>query len=143
MNTYPGLMLAYAVTAIPFSIWILKGYYDTIPFDLEEAAKIDGCTEFQAFYGCSCRCRCRPWPSSTCSTSWPPGVSTSSPASSSAGNEALLTWPLGMARYQAQFATQWADLSAAAIMVSIPIVILFVYISKYLVSGLTLGGVKG
>ena len=59
------------------------------------------------------------------------------------GNEALLTWPLGMARFQAQFSTQWADLSAAAIMVSVPIVILFVYISKYLVSGLTLGGVKG
>ena len=59
------------------------------------------------------------------------------------GNEALLTWPLGMARFQAQFSTQWADLSAAAIMVSVPIVFLFVYISKYLVSGLTLGGVKG
>ncbi len=143
VNTYPGLMLAYAVTAIPFSIWILKGYYDTIPFDLEEAAKIDGCTEFQAFYRVL--------------------LPLSVPALAIVyllnflaawgeyffarilvgGNEALLTWPLGMARFQAQFATQWADLSAAAIMVSVPIVILFVYISKYLVSGLTLGGVKG
>ena len=50
VNSYQGLVFAYAVTAVPFSIWILKGYYDTIPFDLEEAAKIDGCTEFQAFY---------------------------------------------------------------------------------------------
>ena len=55
----------------------------------------------------------------------------------------LLTWTLGLQRFQAQFQTQWADLSAASIIVSIPIVILFVYISKYLVSGLTLGGVKG
>ena len=58
-------------------------------------------------------------------------------------NEALLTWPLGIQRFQEQFQTQWADLSASAIIVSVPIVILFVYVSKYLVSGLTLGGVKG
>ena len=143
VNTYPGLMLAYAVTAIPFSVWILKGYYDTIPFDLEEAAKIDGCTEFQAFYRVL--------------------LPLSLPALAIVfllnflaawgeyffariligGNEDLLTWPLGIQRYQSQFATEWADLSASAILVSIPIVILFVYISKYLVSGLTLGGVKG
>ena len=49
MGTYQGLVIAYAVTAVPFSIWILKGYYDTVPVDLEEAARIDGCTEFQAF----------------------------------------------------------------------------------------------
>ncbi len=59
------------------------------------------------------------------------------------GKEELLTWPLGIQRFQQQFQTQWADLSASAIIVSVPIVILFVYVSKYLVSGLTLGGVKG
>jgi len=143
VNTYPGLMLAYAVTAIPFSIWILKGYYDTIPYDLEEAATIDGCTEFQAFYKVL--------------------LPLSLPALAIVfllnflaawgeffyariligGREELLTWTLGVQRFQAQFQTQWADLSAASIIVSIPIVILFVYISKYLVSGLTLGGIKG
>ncbi len=45
-----GLVLAYAVTAVPFSAWILKGYFDTVPPDLEEAAQIDGCSELQAFY---------------------------------------------------------------------------------------------
>ena len=143
VNSYQGLVFAYAVTAVPFSIWILKGYYDTIPFDLEEAAKIDGCTEFQAFYRVL--------------------LPLSLPALAIVfllnflaawgeffmarvligGQEALLTWPLGIQRFQAQFQTQWADLSAASIIVSIPIVILFVYISKYLVAGLTLGGIKG
>lgn len=143
VNSYQGLVFAYAVTAVPFSIWILKGYYDTIPYDLEEAAKIDGCTEFQAFYRVL--------------------LPLSLPALAIVfllnflaawgeyfmarvligGQEALLTWPLGVQRFQAQFQTQWADLSAASILVSIPIVILFVYISKYLVSGLTLGGIKG
>jgi arabinogalactan oligomer / maltooligosaccharide transport system permease protein len=143
VNSYQGLVFAYAVTAVPFSIWILKGYYDTIPYDLEEAARIDGCTEFQAFYRVL--------------------LPLSLPALAIVfllnflaawgeyfmarvligGQEALLTWPLGIQRFQAQFQTQWADLSAASIIVSIPIVILFVYISKYLVSGLTLGGIKG
>jgi len=143
VNSYQGLVFAYAVTAVPFSIWILKGYYDTIPYDLEEAAKIDGCTDFQAFYRVL--------------------LPLSLPALAIifllnflaawgeffmarvliGGQEALLTWPLGIQRFQAQFQTQWADLSAASIIVSIPIVILFVYISKYLVSGLTLGGIKG
>ena len=143
VNTYQGLVFAYAVTAVPFSIWILKGYYDTIPIDLEEAAKIDGCNEIQAFYKVL--------------------LPLSLPALAIVflfnflaawgefffarvligGREELLTWTLGLQRFQAQFQTQWADLSAASIIVSIPIVILFVYISKYLVSGLTLGGIKG
>ena len=141
--TYQGLVVAYSVTAVPFSIWILKGYYDTIPVDLEEAALIDGCSQFQAF--------------------WKILLPLSLPALAIVylfnflaawgeyftarvligSSEELLTWTLGLQRFQQQFQTQWADLSAASIIVSVPIVILFVYISKYLVSGLTLGGVKG
>ena len=143
VGTYQGLVVAYAVTAVPFSIWILKGYYDTVPVDLEEAAAIDGCSQFQAFYKILL-------PLSLPAlaivflfdflAAWGEYFT----ASLIIGNsEALLTWPLGIQRFQAQFQTQWADLSASAIIVSVPIVILFVYVSKYLVSGLTLGGVKG
>jgi len=143
VGTYQGLVVAYAVTAVPFSIWILKGYYDTIPVDLEEAALIDGCTEFDAF-------RRVLLPLSVPAlaivflfnflAAWGEYFTASLIIGSS---EALLTWPLGLQRFQATFQTQWSDLSASAIIVSIPIVILFVYVSKYLVSGLTLGGVKG
>ena len=143
VGTYQGLVIAYAVTAVPFSIWILRGYYDTVPVELEEAARIDGCTEFQTF--------------------WKVLLPLSLPALAIVflfnflaawgeyftayliigSSESLLTWPLGIQQFQAQFQTQWADLSASSILVSVPVVILFVYISKYLVSGLTLGGVKG
>ncbi|HZU86901.1 MAG TPA: carbohydrate ABC transporter permease, partial [Anaerolineaceae bacterium] len=50
VGTYRGLVIAFAVTAVPFSIWILKGYYDTVPIDLEEAARIDGCSPLEAFW---------------------------------------------------------------------------------------------
>ena len=143
VSTYRGLVIAYSVTAVPFSIWILKGYYDTIPIDLEEAARIDGCSEFQAF--------------------WKVLLPLSLPALAIVflfnflaawgeyfmasvligSREDLLTWTLGIQRFQAQFQTQWADLCAASILISVPVVFLFVYSSKYLVSGLTLGGVKG
>jgi arabinogalactan oligomer/maltooligosaccharide transport system permease protein len=142
-GTYQGLVIAYSVTAIPFSIWILKGYYDTVPVDLEEAALIDGCSEFQAF-------RKVLLPLSVPAlaivflfnflAAWGEYFTARVLIG---GKEELLTWPLGIQRFQQQFQTQWADLSASAIIVSVPIVILFIYVSKYLVSGLTLGGVKG
>jgi len=143
VGTYRGLVVAYSVTSIPFSIWILKGYYDTIPIDLEEAARIDGCTELEAF--------------------WRILLPLSAPALAIVflfnftqawndyllarvmlgAQETLLTWPLGLQRLQAQFTTLWGQFSAGAILVTIPVMALFLYTSKYLISGLTLGSVKG
>jgi arabinogalactan oligomer/maltooligosaccharide transport system permease protein len=143
VSTYRGLVIAYSVTSIPFSVWILKGYYDTVPIDLEEAARIDGCTEFEAF-----RKVLLPLSLPALAivflfnflAAWGEYFTASVLIGS---REDLLTWPLGIQRFQAQFQTQWADLSAASIMISIPVVILFVWSSKFLISGLTLGGVKG
>jgi arabinogalactan oligomer/maltooligosaccharide transport system permease protein len=141
--TYRGLVIAYAVTAVPFSIWILKGYYDTIPIDLEEAARIDGCSEIEAFLRIL-------MPLSTpalaivflfnFTTAWNDYLLARVILGS---KEELLTWPLGLQRLQAQFLTQWGQFSAASIMVAIPVMLLFLYTSKYLISGLTLGSVKG
>jgi arabinogalactan oligomer/maltooligosaccharide transport system permease protein len=143
ISTYRGLVVAYSVTSVPFSIWILKGYYDTIPIDLEEAARIDGCSQLEAFWRVLL-------PLSTPALSivflfnflaaWSEYFAASILVGS---REDLLTWTLGLQRFQAQFQTQWADLSAASIIISIPVVALFLYSSKYLISGITLGGVKG
>jgi arabinogalactan oligomer/maltooligosaccharide transport system permease protein len=142
-GTYRGLIVAYSVTSVPFSVWILKGYYDTVPVELEEAARIDGCSQLEAF--------------------WRILLPLSTPALAivflfnflAAWNEFVLarvligsqtdlfTWPLGVLRFQAQFQTQWGDLAAASILISIPVVALFLYSSRWLISGVTLGGVKG
>lgn len=142
-ESYRGLVIAYSVTSIPFSIWILKGYYDTIPFDLEEAALIDGSSRVGAFWRIIL-------PLSTPAlaivflfnfmTAWNDYLFARVMLGKSEG---LWTWPLGLQRFQSQFQTQWGMFAAASIMVSIPVLILFLYSSKWLISGLTLGSVKG
>lgn len=143
VGTYRGLVIAYSVTAIPFSVWILKGYYDTIPRDLEEAARIDGASQIVAFWRIVL-------PLSTPAlaivflfnfmTSWNDYLLARVFVSNAT---AIWTWPLGLQQLQGQFTTAWGQFAAASILVMIPVVTLFLYSSKYLISGLTVGGVKG
>jgi arabinogalactan oligomer/maltooligosaccharide transport system permease protein len=143
IGSYRGLIIAYSVSAVPFSIWILKGYYDTIPKELEEAGLIDGAGKFSTFWRIIL-------PLSTPSLAivflfnftqaWNDYLF----ARIILGNaEQIWTWPLGLRTLQDQFRTQWGMFSAGSILVTIPVVILFLYSSKYLISGLTLGSVKG
>lgn len=143
IGSYRGLIIAYSVSAVPFSIWILKGYYDTIPRELEEAGLIDGASRFSTFWRIIL-------PLSTPSLAivflfnftqaWNDFLF----ARIILGNaNAIWTWPLGLRTLQDQFRTQWGMFSAGSILVTIPVLILFLYSSKYLISGLTLGSVKG
>lgn len=143
VGTYRGLVIAYCVTSIPFSVWILKGYYDTIPIDLEEAARIDGCNQMQAFTKILLPLS-TPALAITFLFNFTQAWNEYLMARVMLGSqENLLTWPLGLQRLQGQFQTQWGQFSAASILVMIPVVALFLYSSKWLLSGLTLGSVKG
>jgi arabinogalactan oligomer / maltooligosaccharide transport system permease protein len=136
-----GLMLAYIVTAVPFSVWILKGYYDTIPPDLEEAAMVDGCNRLEAFFRMIL-------PLSTPALSivflfnflgsWSEFIV----ANQILQSESAYTWPLGLNSFIGSFNTDWGKYAAAAALVTIPVVLLFISQARYLISGLTLGSVK-
>lgn len=143
VGTYRGLVIAYCVTSVPFSIWILKGYYDTVPIDLEEAAKIDGATQLEAFIKILLPLSA-PALAITFLYNFTAAWNDYLLARVMLGSqETLLTWPLGLQRLQGQFQTQWGQFSAASILVTIPVMALFLYSSKWLISGLTLGSVKG
>ena len=142
INSYFGLIIIYSSTALPFCIWQMKGYYDTIPPSLEESARLDGCTQFQAFYKV------------ILPLSSPALVITALFSFMASWNEyvvaniilqdpELYTLPLGLKSFQASLSTQWGLYSAGAVVVSIPVTILFISLAKYLVSGLTMGSVKG
>src|SRR5450432_1211352 len=142
INSYLGVIIIYAATALPFCIWQLKGYYDTIPQSLEEAAGIDGCSRWQSFYLI------------VLPLAAPALVITALFSFMTAWNEYivaalilqdvdLFTLPVGLKMFQANMSTQWGLYAAGALLVSIPVVLLFLILSRYLISGLSSGAVKG
>lgn len=141
INSYIGLIIIYSSTALPFCVWQMKGYYDTIPPSLEESARIDGCTRFQAFYKVILPLS-SPALVITALFSFMASWSEYVVAAIILQDPRLYTLPLGLKSFQASLSTQWGLYSAGAVVVSIPVTILFISLSKYLVSGLTMGSVK-
>lgn len=142
LNTHLGLILAYCVTALPLCVWMLKGFFDTIPRELEEAAALDGCNQFQVFTKVVL-------PLST------PAIAVTALFSFlAAWNEFLLaltfntsndmyTLPVGLASLISSTGQAWGDFAAASLLVSLPVALLFLFFQKFLIDGLSAGGVKG
>ncbi|NNE47492.1 MAG: sugar ABC transporter permease [Rhodothermales bacterium] len=142
LNSYLGIVIIYTATALPFCVWQMKGYYDTIPFALEEAARIDGATPWQTFTRV------------ILPLAAPALVITALFSFMTAWNEyvvanvvlqdtELYTLPLGLKMFQGSMQTQWGLYAAGSMLVSVPVVALFLILSRFLISGLTLGAVKG
>ncbi|KGM35589.1 carbohydrate ABC transporter permease [Inquilinus limosus] len=141
VNTAWSLILTYLTFGLPLSIWLLKGFYDNIPPQLEQAARIDGATRFQAFLLVV-------MPLST------PGIiATAIYSFVLAWNEYVyaltfindkskLTLPVGLERFFTEYATNWPGLMAASFIMSVPVVVLFLVLQKYFVRALTEGAVK-
>ncbi len=142
INTYLGIIIIYTATALPFTIWTMKGYYDTIPYSLEEAARIDGCNQFQAFYKIILPLAA-PALVITALFSFMTAWSEYIVAAQILQDSKLWTLPLGLKSFESNMSTEWGLYGASSIIVTIPVVILFLSLSRYLVSGLTLGSVKG
>ncbi len=141
INTYLGLMVFYTSTALPFCVWQMKGFYDTIPGSLEEAARIDGCTRGAAFWRVILPLAV-PGLVITALFSFMAAWSEYIVAAQVMQDEEMFTLPLGLKSFQASMSTQWGLYAAASILVSLPVVVVFLLLSRYLVSGLTLGSVK-
>ena len=142
LNQPLGLVLVYATTAIPFCVWMLKGYFDTIPRDLEESALMDGASRFTIFWRI------------ILPLSMPAVAVTALFSFMTAWNEFILaftfmddprafTLPVTINSYVGEKSIQWGKFAAASIMVSVPVMALFFALQKQLVGGLTAGAVKG
>ena len=142
INSYLGLVIIYSSTALPFCIWQMKGFYDTIPHALEESAYMDGCNHFQAFYKIVLPLS-TPALVITALFSFMASWSEYVVAAIILQDPELYTLPLGLKSFQSSLATEWGLYAAGAVVISIPVVILFVSLARFLVSGLTVGSVKG
>jgi len=142
INSYLGIVVVYSATALPFCIWTMKGYYDTIPISLEEAARIDGCTQMSAFYRVILPLAA-PALVITALFSFMSAWSEYIVAAQILQDADLWTLPIGLKSFESSMSTEWGLYGAASIVVMIPVVVLFLALSRWLVSGLTLGSVKG
>ena len=141
-NTWGAAILADATIGIPFSVLILKNYFASIPAALEEAAYIDGCTRFSAFMRILVPVA-------------KPGVIVCAVFSFLYGWGDLaygMTFILdqekrpitaGIFNFMGQYGTKWSYLTAFAIVAIIPVTLIFIFMQKYIISGMTNGAVKG
>ena len=142
INTYPGLIITYLSGALPFSIWMLKGFFDTIPREMDQAAMIDGCNHVTAFFRVIL-------PLSA------PGISAATLYSFLAAwnnylyslimvtRDSMMTLNVGITIFMSEAGVRWGEMNAVAVLISLPIIVAFLYFEKYMVAGMTAGAVKG
>jgi multiple sugar transport system permease protein len=143
LNTLQGLLLVYVVISLPFSIWMLKNYFDTIPRELEEAALLDGCGRLATLFRV------------VLPLMGPALVSVAIFSFLVAWNELLfaltfitqdasrLVSPGLVIRYAGQYQSSQNELMAASLLIGLPVIALFIGLQRYVIAGLTMGSVKG
>lgn len=142
LDSLTGLVLVYATTSVPFSVWTLKGYFDTIPRELEEAALLDGASRFTTFRVVILPLA-RPALAVTGLFSFMGAWNEFILAATLMGDPRAFTLPIVLQRYVDDYSTEWGRFAAGALLVSIPVVALFFALQRHFVEGLTAGGVKG
>ncbi|EAC9669760.1 carbohydrate ABC transporter permease, partial [Listeria monocytogenes] len=142
INSYAALILAYSTFVIPLSTFMMKGFFDSVPLSLEESAELDGASRFRTLVQI------------ILPVSIPSLVSTGLYTFVTAWNEYMFGYVLindvahrtltpGITLFRGQFTTDWGNLMAASVLAVIPVTIIFVFLQRYLISGLMSGAVKG
>lgn len=142
LDTRLSLILTYAASGMPMSVFILTGFFKTIPSDLGDAAKVDGANEFQIFYKVMLPL-VRPALATVTIVNFVPWWNDFFFPLLFIKSDSLKTIPLGMTIFFGQYMTDWGLLFAGMVIASIPLLILYVLMSKQFISGLTSGAVKG
>ncbi len=141
-STFTGLVLVYTTTAIPFCVWMMKGYFDTIPKELEESALIDGASQATIFFRIVLPLA-KPAVAVTALFSFMTAWNEFIQAATFMNKEIKYTAPVGLKFFVGGFSQQWGYFAAGSIIAAIPVVLLFLFLQRFLVSGLTAGAVKG
>jgi len=141
VDTHLSLILTYLTFGLPLSIWLLKGFFDNIPPELERAARIDGATRFQAFWRIVMPLS-TPGIVATAIYAFIQGWNEYVYARTFITSQDLMTMPVGLEKFFAEYASNWPGLMAASFIMSVPVVVLFLVLQRHFVRALTEGAVK-
>ncbi|HEX3982343.1 MAG TPA: carbohydrate ABC transporter permease [Acidisoma sp.] len=142
LNTYASLIIAYITVTLPVAIWMLRGFLMRVPKTLEEAAAIDGAKPLRAFFDIVVPLAL-PGVVATVAfvliVTWQEFLF----ALSFTSTKEMRTLPVGMNDYIGQYGIRYGELMASSVMVSIPVIVVFFFLQRQFVAGLTAGAVKG
>lgn len=142
LDNHNSLMIAYSTFSIPFAVWMMKGFFDSIPIDLEEAAMVDGCNEIQALTKIIIPLTL-------------PGIAATTVYCTILGwgeflyartfisKDSMQLMTVGNALLRSEYLMDWDQILAGAVISTIPVLIVFMLLERFLVQGLTAGAVKG
>jgi arabinogalactan oligomer/maltooligosaccharide transport system permease protein len=143
LNTLTGLVIVYMGGALGVNTWLLKGFFDTIPADLDESARVDGATPAQVFWGVVLPLA-TPVLAVVGLFSFIATLNEFAIISALVQTKNNYTLPLGLRGFiYQQYGQHWGPFAAGVLLTAIPAVILFQFLQRYIVSGLTQGSVKG
>lgn len=142
VNSYSGLILVYCTTAVPYCAWMLKGYFDTIPIDIDEAGKVDGLSPFGTFWRLVLPLA-RPGLAVVAFYSFLTAWAEVAFANTFMQSSDKYTLAVGLRTFVSQYKGEWGLMTAASVLIAIPAGVLFLLVQRNLVAGLTSGSAKG
>ena len=142
LNTYVSLIVAYVTVTLPVAIWMLRGFMAHLPLTLEEAAAIDGAGPLRTFFSIIVPL-CRPGILATSVfvliVTWQEFLF----ALSFTSTKEMRTLPVGMNDFIGQYGIRYGELMASSVLISLPVLVIFFFLQRQFVAGLTAGAVKG
>ncbi|MDN3020685.1 sugar ABC transporter permease [Streptomyces sp. S.PB5] len=142
IDSYFGLVLVYCATAVPYSAWLLKGYFDTIPFEIDEAGRVDGLTPFGTFFRLILPLA-KPGLAVAAFYNFITAFGEVAFATTFMLDDQKYTFAVGLQSFISEHDAQRNLMTAAAVLIAIPVAAFFYLVQKNLVTGLTAGGTKG
>ncbi|WP_369168844.1 sugar ABC transporter permease [Streptomyces sp. R28] len=142
IDSYLGLVLVYCTTTVPYCAWLMKGYFDTIPFEIDEAGRVDGLSPFGTFARLILPLA-KPGLAVAAFYSFLTAFGEVAFASTFMLSDTKYTFAVGLQTFVSEHDAQRNLMAATAVLVAIPVSAFFYFVQKNLVTGLTAGGTKG